>query len=274
MNHRPTRILLGIGLAVVLSACTVTVTFIGDTVDATVAAASYTGGDLASAPVADDATIDPGESRVYKVEVGSGSYQALYLYLDAELDLRIYRSSGSLYASSATAAFFAPSSSGITSASTSVSTQVISAKIICPGSCVIVRSDFSDPVYVKVTNSGSSARAYQLFATLRDFEDSNEAASDPELIAAGVNTQGALETLGDVDRFEVESNGTLTLDGTLSSGIVYEAEITDPLDPGEAPRRIRAGESVSVQGFELVRVYAVNDRAGSAGTSGYTLRLE
>ncbi|MDZ7707662.1 MAG: hypothetical protein U5J97_07160 [Trueperaceae bacterium] len=259
-------------IAAVLGACTVTLS-ITDQVDRTVAAGAFTGADLAAAAPADDVTLGAGESIIYRVNVPSTSADALYLYLDAELDLYVYRDSGSLYATSASADFFAGGSAGLAVSATgaTLSPTDVSANLACPGSCVILPSGTSDPVYVRIRNTSSSDRSVSFYAALRDFEDTSEATSGLDALEVGVTT-GALETLSDVDAYEVQTPGTLYFDGTLDAGIVFEAEITDPIYG--TTRVLSSGDSAAVLDFEEVRVYAVNDRAAVSGKSLYFLELQ
>lgn len=259
-------------VAAVLSACTVTFS-ITERVDATVTASTHTDASLDTATPADDVTLGAGESIVYRVDVPSTSRAALYLYLDATLDLYVYRDSGTLYATSAGVDFFAGGRAGldVSASGATLSPADVSANLACPGSCVILPSGASDPVYVRVENTSSSDRGVSFYAVLRDFEDSSEASSGLDALPAGTTT-GALETLGDVDGYTVQASGTLFFDGTVDSGIVFEAEVSDP-DFGGSTRILSSGESTEVLAFEEVRVYAVNDRAAVAGKSLYFLDL-
>ncbi len=258
----------------VLSACTITVSIV-DSVDATVSTSTYTGGDLAAAGSADDVTLGAGESIVYRVNVSSTSLDALYLYLDAELDLYVYRDSGTLYATSASENFFAGGTNGlnVSTVDGTLSPADVSANLACPGSCVILPSGASDPVFVRIRNTSSVDQSVSFFAVLRDFEDTSEATGGLDPVPAGTTT-GALETLSDVDGYEIQVGGTLFFDGTLDAGIEFEAEIRDPLSPSGSTRTLSSGESDTVLAFEEVRVYALNDRAAVAGKSLYFLELQ
>jgi len=261
-------------VAIVLSACTVTISIV-DSVDETVSASTFTGGDLLAAGSADDVTLGAGESIDYRVNVPSTSSDALYLYLDAELDLYVYRDSGTLFATSASENFFAGGTAGldVSAAGSALSPADVSANLACPGSCVILRSGASDPVYVRVRNTSSFDQSVSFYAVLRDFEDTSEATAGLDDLPLGTTT-GALETLGDVDGYEVQAGGELFFDGTSASGIEFEAEITDPLTSGSSPRYLSSGESAIVLDGEEVRVYALNDRAAVAGKSLYFLDLQ
>jgi len=261
-------------VAIVLSACTVTISVV-DSVDETVSAGTFTGGDLLAASSVDDVTLGGGEDIVYRVNVPSTSRDALYLYLDTELDLYVYRDSGTLYATSASEDFFAGGTAGldVSAAGSALSPADVSANLACPGSCVLLPSGASDPIYVRIRNTSSFDQSVSFYAVLRDFEDTSEATAGLDDLPVGTTT-GALETLGDVDAYEVQTAGTLFFDGTVASGITFEAEVRDPLSPGSSPRILSSGDSEPVLAFEEVRVYAVNDRAAVAGKSLYFLELQ
>lgn len=271
-------ILSAAAVALVLGACSVVVTDGDggpvDEVDKTVSATAYSSGDLEAADPADDVTLGANESIRYRVNVESTNRDALYLYLDAELDLYVYRGSGSLYATSASESFFAGGMAGlnVNAARSALSPADVSANLACPGSCVILPSSESDPVEVRVHNTSQFDRTVSFYAVLRDFEDTSEATAGLDDLPVGI-TRGALETLGDSDGYDIGANGTLFFDGTDDSGIVFEAKITDPIGVG-SPRTLRSGDSESVLIGEEVRVYAVNDRAAVAGKSLYFLELQ
>lgn len=273
-------LLLAAAIALALSACTVTVTD-GDSggedvPDRNVDTRVYTGTDLDTAETADDATLAAGETILYRVDVSSTARDALYLYLDAELELYVYRDLGTFpYATSSSGNFFAGGTGGLDvgAAGNTLSPADVSANLACPGSCVILPSGTSDPVYVRVRNTSTVRQSFSFYAVLRDFEDTSEATSGLDLLPVGTTT-GALETLGDVDGYDVSEGGTLLFDATDESGIVFEAEIRDPLEPGSSPRTLSSGQSAEVLIGEEVRVYAANDRAAVAGKSLYFLTLE
>lgn len=270
------RLLLApLAAALFLSACTVSV-FIGALTDKSVTTSAFTGAVLSDAVPADSTTLDPGAQRVYRVDVGSTSQPALYLYLDANLELYVYDDGGSVIATASSAAYFGASNAGIAStASGSELAPAVTSTLACPGSCVILASSESDPLYVRVVNGSSNPVGFDFFAVTRGFEDSSETAAGTVPIASDSFFEGSLETLGDVDAFETQASGTLYLDGADAGGLLYEAEITDPFDPGKAARYIRSGQSTTVAAFEEVRVYAVNSpsRAAAAGNSSYFLDL-
>lgn len=259
-------------LAAVLSACNVTI-FIGDDVDETVSAVEHTGSILTEAPEADTVVLGSGEERVYRVNLPTTARDALYLYLDDELDMYVYRDSGGLYATSSGEDFFAAGTGGLSGASSEdeLAPSDITANLVCPGSCVIVRSSLSDPVYVSVRNSSGSDRDVAFYATLRDFEDTVEG-FEPDTLSFGT-TEGALEVLGDVDRYDIEADGEVELTfGATASGLDYRLSIYDAagnfveaLSVGDAPADVFAGEQI--------RIDAENgdDRAASAGKSRYQI---
>lgn len=265
-------------IAAVLGACTVTVSDggdTGDTVDQTVNARAYTNANLEGATPADSVTLAPGESYVYRVNVPTTDYAALYLYVDTTFDLYVYHSSGLLYATSASTDFFAAGTAGLSPAlaASGLEPSAVAAQLICPGSCVILPSGASDPVEVHIENTSNDDAEVSFYAVLRNFEDSSEAAYEPILLQNGTSAEGALETLGDIDRYEVEFDGTLQFFGKVQSAIEFAAEIT--ASDGSTVV-LSDGQSANVKAFDIVRVYAANvpSRAASAGNSSYSLLLD
>lgn len=265
-------------IAAILGACTVTVSDggdTGDTVDKTVNAKAYTNANLDGATPADSVTLAPGESYVYSVNVPTTDLAALYLYLDTTFDLYVYRASGLLYATSASTDFFAGGTSGLSPAfaQSELGPSAVAAQLICPGSCVILPSGASDPVEVHIENTSNDDAEVSFYAVLRDFEDSSEAAYEPILLEIGTSAQGALETLADIDRYEVELDGVLQLLGKVQSPIEFAAEITRS---DGSTVVLSDGQSANVNAFDIVRVYAANapSRAASAGNSSYSLFLD
>ena len=267
--------LVAVGVALLLGACSVTV-FIGSLTDKTVTTVTSNEDVLANAPVADTFTLGPSEERIYRVNIASSADAGIFLYTDRSIALYAYDANGNIYASSNVSTFFAERYGGIGTSSqdAELAPSAIDFAVVCPGSCVLAPNDGGDVRFVRIRNTGGSDVTYRFWATTRSFEDSNETASAPPIIPSDGDAQGALETLGDNDRFEVGVNGYLTIFGVLASGIEYVAEITDPLDPGQPPHRIYPGDSpYPVEAFEEVRVFALNspDRAAAAGDSTYTL---
>ncbi|MDZ7800688.1 MAG: hypothetical protein U5K81_07845 [Trueperaceae bacterium] len=217
----------------------------------------------------------PGETVVRSVEVSSQGGDALYLYLDESLELSVENGFGSLLAFSARPDYFTSHRVvGLDADAAALRPADIGVNQTCPGSCVILPNRGANR-YLEIHNSTSSTVTVGVYAVLRDFEDGNEYQSHPIALPGGV-TRGAIETLGDVDEFEVQTSGTLFLDpGQQDSAIPYEARISDPT--GVNPTRtITAGESEQVSTFEIVRVQSggSTERAGVSGASKYTLDLQ
>lgn len=220
--------------------------------------------------------LGPDESVLIRVKVPDGGGDALYLYIDEELELSVENSFGSLIAFSAGPNYFTSRRVvGLDATSDRLRPADIDVSQTCPGSCVILHHDGSSRRYMEVRNQTSSTVDVGVFAVVRDFEDGNEYRTEPIPLSSGVS-DGALETLGDVDEFEVQASGTLFLDpGQGDPAISYEARIVDPF--GENPvRTIRAGENAEVSAFEVVRVRSGSstERAGVSAASRYTLELQ
>lgn len=268
-----------LAVALVLGACTVTV-FIGAQVDKTVDATVYTGDVLTAASIADADTLGRSQEKVYRVRLGSTAFDATYIYLDADLELYVYDAEGRLYATSDSRDFFASGNAGIASTSAaSLEPTDVAVDLACPGSCVILPTSFDDPLFLRVVNGGAGDASFNLWTVLRDFEDSGEATGGPVPIptaASGDFATGALETLGDVDVFIAQDTGVLFFDGVPDSGIVYEARITNPSNPGQAPIYLSSGDAEPILAGEEVRVYAANvsDRAAASGFSKYFLDID
>lgn len=278
MTNRIRFVVATVAVALFLGACSVTV-FIGALVDETVDAVVYTGADLTATSSVDFATLGRSDEKVYRVRIASSSNDAVYVYLDADLELYVYDSEGRRYASSSSRDYFATGDTGIASVSgAALAPADVGFDIACPGSCVILPATFDDELFLRVVNGGSSDASFNLWTVLRDFEDSGEASSSPVPIPSAASAEsatGALETLGDVDIFVAQDTGVLFFDGVPDSGIIYEARI-DPADPLLDPIFLSSGESDLVLAGETVTVYAVNAnaRAAASGFSKYFLDID
>ncbi len=264
---KPRYIFLFAILALLLSACAVTITFVVDP-DQTVSANTNP-----NAPV-DSATLAAGQRIFYEVNIAT-SGQALYLEADANLSMKVYNANSSEFASSSSPSFFA---SGFTAASLDVvdlaPQQSPVERVACRGSCVI-RDNNVSTVFVSLQNKNVSSVAYNFYAFTEDYDDVNEFANDSQAGAVlfGVsvsNESGAIESLGDVDYFEVEISGTLNFDHSSAVNIV--ADVIDG-SSGQVLTTLNAGNSYAVLAGDLIRVYANDNRAGSSSASFYSLNF-
>ncbi len=141
---------------------------------------------------------------------------------------------------------------------------------LCGGSCVVVPSPGSSYL-IRITNGPSSGNV-QLYAFGRGYEDQNEPANNSQGGAPGLpvfgSDQGAIETVGDVDYWEVQANGFVYF---TSGDFAAEAHL---LPLAGSPILIGSDGLFALAG-EIVRVRATNaDRAAVAGLSVYTLEHE
>lgn len=261
-------------LALALSACQVTVTPLPQPeYDEAVTAEIWTDATLAGAPAAHSITLGPGESIRYRVSLPTSDLDAVYYELDQPLELTVYDRFDDPIASSTSSDFFARGTLALSSAAqTSITPAEVTAQLACRGSCVIERRSGSTR-YVRVANPTDFTISVDVYFVLRDFEDTSESMSNPTLGLG--STEGALETLGDVDTYEVTANGDVELVlGAAASGLQYRLSIysssgtfIDELFVGDPPVEVFSGEEV--------RIDAVNgdDRAGSSGKSRYQIDL-
>lgn len=229
------------------------------------------------------ATLDPqqavstfnlpvGASRVVEVLLPTEvqQRQAIYLELDKNLDLVVYRSNANVYASSSSAQFFATGELGV---QTDLEVAEIGVTVTCRGSCVI-RDANESSFLVKVTNESSSGLQVKLFAYAEDYQDQGEFANDTlaGAVPLGASQSGAIESLGDIDFYAVTINGSLSLNSVSSVGIrgeIYDAfgNFIDDLVPGGPGVRTVAGD--------YVQIFAQNnERAAASASSLYNLSIE
>ncbi len=265
--------LLAIVAAAVLAGCEFSV---GTTVpyDAEADANTWTGATLAGAPSSAEVTLGPNESIRYRVAIPSSSLDAVYFELDQPLELTVYDASNFPIASSVTADFFERGTLALSAAGrTALGTADVTAQLSCRGSCVIERHRTATR-YVKIENPTGFTVTTNLYVVLRDFEDTSESGGTATLGTG--TTEGALETLGDVDVYEVGQSGDVELVfGTLASGLDYRLRIYD--SQGDLVSTLFEGDPAElVFAGEEVRVDAVDgdDRAGASGKSRYQISLQ
>lgn len=265
--------LVAISLVALLAACEVNV-YTPPPFDEEVNADTWTDATLAGAPPTDTVTLAPGESFRYKVVLPSVGLEAVYYMLDTELDLTLLDRFNDPVASSASTDFFMRDTLALSAADAELAPADVTAQLSCLGSCVIERrSGSGSPRYVRIHNPTGSTVTTAFYALQRDFEDTNESTA-PAPLGTGT-TDGALETLGDVDRYEVVQDGDVELVfGTLAAGLDYRLRIysaggtlIDTLFEGDPPVAVFVGEEI--------RVDATNgdERAGASGKSRYQIAL-
>jgi hypothetical protein len=267
--------LVAISLVALLAACEFNV-YTPPSFDEEVNADTWTDATLAGAPPTDTVRLEPGETFRYKVVLPSVGLEAVYYMLDTELDLTLLDRFADPVASSASSDYFTRGTLALSAAADAeLEPADVTAQLSCLGSCVIERrSGSGSPRYVRIHNPTGSAVTTAFYALQRDFEDTNESTA-PAPLGTGT-TDGALETLGDVDRYEIVQAGDVELVfGTLAAGLDYRLRVysaggalIDTLFPGDPPVEVFAGEEV--------RVDATNggDRAGASGKSRYQIGFQ
>lgn len=255
-----------------LAACELTVTSGSPDYDKDATAQVFTGANLNDAAAADVETLGPFDSIRYRVTFPSSAYDAVYYRLEEDLELTVRDRFGTAIASSSDEDFFRSGTLAVGATDTAVAPAGITTALVCGGPCVIERYTGSTR-YVDVTNPTGSTVTFGFYPIQRDFEDTSEDSSGPDPLTVG-ETTGALERLGDVDTYTVQSNGDLTLAfGALASGLDYRAEI---VLSGSQNIVLEVGDSEPVFVGDVVRVYATNGdtRAAAAGKSLYRLQLQ
>lgn len=214
-------------------------------------------------------SIAAGEEKLFLINVSSAAAAtglALYIELNAELDLTVLNNDRTVYATSSSADFFAAGTAGLSS----LAPQAITNARQCRGSCVI-RDASAGNQYVKVKNTSSSTVPYTLYAYVTDYSDSNEAVNDAAgtAVALGAFDNGALESLGDEDYYLASKNGKLCFGATSWSNARVNVTNVDGVNQILAP-----GESTSLRSNDLIRVYELEkDAAAAATVSGYVLEI-
>lgn len=211
-------------------------------------------------------TIGPNSSVDYRVDLtGVSGYDLFYIELDADLELQVYRSNATIFASSSSADGFVSGFGGLSARG--VAPQAIGVNRACGGSCVIARPSTADHVYARVINHSGLSRPFTLYAFGSDYGDTNERFNDDPSTSPLLSSSdsGAIETLGDVDYYETTLDGTVrftTVNNAL--GIVaYVSATGDTLQNGDVYQAVPG---------DIVRVSAPGgSRAGAPAVSGYTL---
>jgi hypothetical protein len=262
-----------LALAGLLAACEVSVRPFLPDYDKTVTAERFDGPNLNNAPILDEPDLGPSESILYRVKFAGTLRDAGYYIVEEPFELVLLDRFESAIASSSTEDFFRSGLQGLDSAAAEAVADPagITTALACPGPCVIEPVGVT-PRYVRVINPTTFDATGAFRALHRDFEDTSEATSGPDPLDAG-ETEGALESLDDVDVYTVQTTGDLTLAfGALASGLEYRAEIVLPGDNVV----LEVGDTERVFQGEEVRVYAANggSRAAAAGKSLYRLDLQ
>ena len=193
----------------------------------------------------------------------------LFFELDTEsLGIVVYNSAGTALASSA-------SSDGFVSGDAAVSLigpSAITALLTCRGSCVILPASTST-FFVEVVNEGGSSVPFDLFVFGDDEQDEGEPDNDTTATAPPLSIStdqtGAIETLGDVDLYAVQENGTVMFDSPSPFDLIAEV-----LFNGDVQSTLQPGESAAVFTGDTVRVSENGgNAAGPSASSRYALSM-
>lgn len=207
-----------------------------------------------------------GESRLYYVNAGLGS-DLIQVELDQDVKLEVANESLLLEFTASSRDFFGRGTAGLGPAG--LNTAAITEERICNGSCIVFRP-FGD-FLVQVTNDSGSATQIDLDVFGTSFRDSTEPFNfdlvSPPLIPQGGFDKGAIETVDDVDYWEVPSTAQVIFS---PQDFPTEAHVLNTA--GQQLVELTPGAATTVFAGEYVRVRAVNsERAAIVGLSGYTL---
>lgn len=213
-------------------------------------------------------TLRAGEDVLVRV-IPNTSLPVLYLELNREIDLEVFRADRSLFASAGSSEFFGSGATGLTSAA-SVRPQALDPAVTCRGSCVILDQGTSSEYLALITNSSGATLSVDLYAFGDTMADLNESANDnfdtaPDLPAGG--DSGAIEVLGDVDYWHVTGTGRYIFDAPSTN-------IEIVLDVYEGNRFVDTyvnGDTLDVIPGDLLVVRSANNRAGASSESAYSI---
>jgi hypothetical protein len=143
----------------------------------------------------------------------------------------------------------------------------------CVGPCVI-RDTQVATFYVRVANPSSTSINYRFFAYVKAFGDGGEDANDTQATGPILTDfdGGAIETLGDVDFYNVQATGTLTFD--LPATTKMDTLVIVRNSQNSELARLRRGQTFAVQsGYTLEVKSESGTRAGPSGASSYGLDI-
>lgn len=219
-------------------------------------------------------TLDPGGVVLALIEVTSDAAdQALYLELDRELELTLYRDDRDIEAISNRQGRFARSRSALSGLAEPLEPASIVVLPNCRGACII-RNAAPGSYAVRIHNRSNSRQSVALYAFVEAYWDDNEP-NDRPADATQLGEEpiaGAIERIGDVDYFRVLRDGELRF--SSSSSLPLRAEVRDNRNQQTIATLVPGGRARVALG-DLVRVFVDgNDRAAVAALSNYTLELQ
>ncbi|HZJ10404.1 MAG TPA: hypothetical protein VFD39_11960 [Trueperaceae bacterium] len=263
----------------VLAACSVTVEPPGPPADAI----AVTANSNPATPLDPGRTYAPNEQKVFRVTVPSGVASDDLLYIELSRNLRLeVRPAGNNYSTVSYSAtsyeYFGSGLTGIasTGVDSGLSGQAVDTPVTCRGSCVILESAPSE-FYVRVKNTGATpVNDVDLYVYGDIYADALEPENNTIATAPTLPSfdGGAIETVGDVDFWEVLSDGDVAFD-VVANGIALEAHIVDsngtPIAGGVGGPYFD-GASLPVIVGDFIRVWTVDqNKAASSSYSGYYL---
>lgn len=250
-------------------------------------------------------TIRSGATATVRIDLESADAEGIFVVANAG-DLRVRNPvTGAIVASSSTGFYFARGERGIeaTDALAGLAPQSIdpAVRTSCLGPCVILRdSDRSDIIRsrsaeILLENPFDDRLDVELYVFSQALDDRSEPRNDTRSGADVLSETlwGALETIGDVDTFELASDGDVTVHapirldgGPASLYLSIEVEVLDS-DGARIPAAQVGGQNPVVLGpdeshtftdlfeGEFVRVReATGNRAAAAEYSGYRVVLD
>lgn len=205
---------------------------------------------------------------------------ALYLETDTEFGLLVDWE-GSQYRGDYGSRFSLVSNeywgwTGASPLSSGISPMAIDIAIECRGSCVIVHAAEAT-AYVTITNTSSVIRNATFYAYTEAFQDLGEPGNDTQSgavpIAMPGTESGALETIGDLDYYEVVGEegqvGTLTFyPGSLA--VLYLETASGDHKAGPYGW---GSPSIQVEAGDFIRVQASGSLAAVSAYSAYSLEI-
>jgi hypothetical protein len=223
-------------------------------------------------------TLQAGDSTDFAIVVTSDiADDANALFFEAAetagtgLALTTYSPDLSVYASSSAAGLFTAGALSTSDASLLTPQALPTVLYECFGPCVI-RDSQAATFYVRLTNTSGANLTYSLFAYVKNYDDSGENANDQQASAPDLtdSDRGAIESLGDVDYYDVQGTGTLTF---TSGGEVDTVAILRNAQ-GTELARLTNGQTSAVQVGQRLEVRSASgNRAAPGGSSAYGLDI-
>ncbi len=277
------RTALLLGLALGLSACTIQFVVPGAIEPSEFDVA------LSNADPVQQFSLSSQSSRSFDVAVGP-EYGSQVVIMTSSGRLRVEDSAGDHLASSTSETFFTdleliPLSVRDDDASVRPAITVTGpGDFLCVGPCVSFdTSEIDSVVTVSVTNTESSSQVMSLYVVGapyydESFEPSNDVVGGRRSLPSSLNSSatGAIESLGDVDWYEVQVGGSYSITAQPAFGLSVEVFYDGPSDPeADDDLLVGGGEgnaTVSLVAGDILRVSAEqSDEAATAAFSWYSI---